>query len=118
MLVLLLSLLQASADPQQLLATHARLTQAEVPCHATADDREIVVCTARDADRFRVPYITPTEGDPNIVDVPGERSRLIAQTNNCQEMRYNMTGCGMTGVSMTAGNGRGVGVEKPRPPAP
>lgn len=118
MLMLLMALLQAGADPQQLLAAHAKLTQAEIPCRATADDREIVVCAARDADRYRVPYITPTEGDPKIVDVPGERSRLIAQTNNCQELRNNMTGCGMVGVSMTAGNGRGAMVEKPRPLAP
>jgi hypothetical protein len=111
----LLILIQTVPD---LMADHARMTRAEIACHATADGDEIVVCALRDADRYRVPYITPTAGDPRIVDVPGERARLIARPNNCEEKRLDFTGCGMVGASMTAGNGRGVLLEKARPLAP
>lgn len=114
MLALLL-MMQTAPD---LMVEHARLTRAEIACEATSNGDEIVVCALRDADRYRVPYITPTPGDPKIVDVPGERARLIARANNCAEMRLDFTGCGMAGVTMTAGNGRGVGVEKARTPAP
>ena len=33
-------------------------TQADVPCKAPGDDSEIVVCARRDADRYRVPFVT------------------------------------------------------------
>lgn len=123
MLSLILSLLAVqSADAPQvdrLLADHGEMTRAIIPCKITGDPNEIVVCAARDADRWRVAYITRDPGEPDPDNVPAEKARLLTQNgNNCRNMTLSVAGCGMAGVSTTMGNGRGVRLERPRPLAP
>ena len=37
--------------------------------------------------------------------INAERERLQGKTNNCQEMRYFLVGCGMVGVGVSTGAG-------------
>jgi hypothetical protein len=124
MLSFLLPLLALQASPaasppvDRLLADHGAATRASIPCRATDQQEEIVVCALRDADRWRVAYIVPDAGARNPDDVPAETARLLDQGNNCRNMTLSVAGCGMVGVSATAGNGRGLHVERARPLAP
>lgn len=117
--MLLLAILAQSAeqDAARLMAEHRNLTRARIECRLDTGSDDVVVCANRQADRWRVPFITPDAGDPKIIDVHGERERLIARPNNCAEIRLMAYGCGMFGASATAG-ARGVGIERPRPLAP
>ncbi|TKD52046.1 hypothetical protein [Sphingomonas baiyangensis] len=114
--MLLALLLAQTIDADRLLADHADATRAAIRCETDVGD-EIVVCALRDADRFRVPFIELTPGDPKIIDVPAERARLIASPNNCQQMALSVSGCGMVGVTMSTSGGR-VQLSRPRPLAP
>ncbi|WP_448502250.1 hypothetical protein [Sphingomonas sp.] len=108
----------ASAPIDRILADHGAATSASIPCRATDEREEILVCALRDADRWRVAYIVPDTGARNPDDVPAETARLLDQGNNCRNMALSVAGCGITGVSATVGNGRGLYVERPRPLAP
>lgn len=116
MLALML-LLQTTPSAAALIAETRALTRATTECRMQRDGDDIVVCARRDADRWRVPYLIPTPGDPKAEDAPGDTERLIARPNACAEMRLMAYGCGMAGVSATAG-ARGVGVHTLRPLAP
>ncbi|WP_315762758.1 hypothetical protein [Sphingomonas sp. Y38-1Y] len=117
MLAMLLLVQASAADPARLVAETRALTRAAVECRAERQGEEIVVCARRDADKWRVPFVTPDPGAIDPDDVPTERARLIAQPNNCTEMKVMAYGCGSVGVSMTTG-GRGTRFEAPRPLAP
>lgn len=97
-------------------AARERMT-AEHRCVAATDATDITVCGMRRADRFRVPFVGYEPGDPRAEGVAAERQRLLARTDNCQERRAIMVGCGFAGVTMTT-NGRSTSVTGRRKLAP
>jgi hypothetical protein len=104
-------------DVEAILRSARDRTAAEHRCVVSADTTDITVCGLRQADRFRVPFIGYEPGDPRAGGVSAERHRLLAKTDNCQERRAIMVGCGSFGVSMTT-NGRGTSVTGQRKLAP
>jgi len=91
-------LMLAAEDASALIASYREKTRAEVRCSAATDRDEIVICGARDADRYRVPFVA-NPGDPRHEGVHEERERLLARTNPCQDMSLYQVNCGMSGVS-------------------
>lgn len=67
-----------SAKLPDTLETYQKLTSVEPRCVRPSSDREILVCGARRADRWRVPYIGYDAGDPRAESVEGERKRVSA----------------------------------------
>lgn len=117
---LALLLLQAIAplpatDPaEDLLARHRAATRVEARCARPADANEVTVCARRDADRYRVPFVSTSPRD----SVPLERSRLIEpKMAGCGRVGGFYVDCGFVGVTAGVGGGRGVRV-KPRDLAP
>lgn len=103
----MLPLMLALIDDVDALVRSARtLTAAEQRCVAAADTTDITICGRRRADRFRVPFVVYEPGDPRHEGVAAERHRLLAKTDNCQERRAIMVGCGFVGVTMTSGGGK------------
>jgi hypothetical protein len=93
-----------------------QLTSVVPNCRNRTATSEIVVCGRREADKYRVPLLTPREdGDPRSESREGERHRLQHITTNCQERRALQTGCGMVGVTMHVqmGGGGKTGFRKP-----
>ncbi|WP_294261809.1 hypothetical protein [uncultured Sphingomonas sp.] len=117
MLALMLMIQAAPVDAARLVAEARFLTRAIVECRQSREGEAITVCARRDADKWRVPFVTPDPGAIDPDDVPRERSKLIARPNNCTEMKLMAYECGMAGASMTSGN-RGTRFEAPRPLAP
>ncbi|MBB5714258.1 hypothetical protein [Sphingomonas aerophila] len=112
-----LLLLAAAADDPALARAQARLAP-EQPCSLNPSDPDVVtVCARRRADRFRVPYLTVTPGDPRHEAVLVERDRLLLRTNPVQELSPFLVGGGMAGATVKAGAG-GVHAETLRPLAP
>jgi len=103
MLVLLAA---AASSDAALLAAYRAKTRAEVRCDATASSSEILVCGRRNADRYRVPFVTITPGDPAHEGVPQERYRLQARTTPCQDRGPFLVGCGSVGIGLKAGGGK------------
>ncbi|MFM9829314.1 MAG: hypothetical protein ACKVOB_11320 [Sphingomonas sp.] len=100
------------------ITEHARsLTRAERRCGAarTGDDAgdDIVVCRARDADRYRVPFIEYEAGDPRAETVLAARDRWIARPAPCKSHGPYLVGCGAVGVSAKVKFGAG-GTGKPQ----
>jgi hypothetical protein len=114
---LLLVALAQQAGVEAAMARYRDATRAEYRCDPTADTGEIVVCALRGADRFRVPILEATPGDPKAVDALSERNRLVKMPTLGCGLAASYEGCGMVGVTATA-NSRGVGVSRPRPIAP
>ena len=81
-------------------------TSAEPRCSAPAGG-EIVVCGRREADKYRVPFIERTPGDPKTMGVPEERARLVAAEAPCQQQGPHLIGCGMVGVTVSTRLGGG-----------
>ena len=107
MLALLLIIAGQSASAETAVAHYRAITAAGPRCATAASSTDITVCARRNADRYRLPLIEPSSGDPKIQDVPGERERLFARTSNCQEKSLFLVGCGKVGVGMKAGFGPG-----------
>ena len=82
------------------IATYARLTSVEPRCARPADSREILVCGARKADRWRVPFIGYEAGDPRNETVEGERKRLASAPRPKCGNEWVLRNCGMVGVSV------------------
>lgn len=100
LLALLLTAGPARAETAA-METYLDLTSAEPRCKA-ATGGEILVCGRREADRYRVPLITPVRpGDPKTTNVPEERARLTAQESACARQAALPYGCGMVGVRMS-----------------
>jgi hypothetical protein len=115
--LLLFAMLQQAHAADAIFMAHRAATRAEIPCRATDAQDEITVCALRDADRYRVPFVEITPGDPHHEGVFDERVRSFAVTNNCTEMRLMQVGCGMVGISLST-SGSGVRVATKREPAP
>jgi len=107
MLAILLILAGQSADAQAALVHYRAVTATGPGCNTAANGTDITVCARRNADRYRLPLIEPTAGNPKIQDVSAERERLFARTSNCQEKSLFLVGCGKVGVGAKAGFGPG-----------
>jgi hypothetical protein len=88
----------ATAEP---LERYAALTSVEPRCKTPANDREILVCGARRADRWRVPFVGYDLGDPRGESVEGERKRLSAAPR---------VPCGQGAIIANCGGAVGVSV--------
>jgi hypothetical protein len=102
----------AAGDPMD---AYLELTSAEPHCRQAAGD-EIMVCGRREADRYRVPFLIATPGDPRTRGVPEERAMLIAERTPCEAHGPFLVGCGA--VSITVSTKIGGGKIEYRPLAP
>lgn len=101
-MLLLSVMLLAAQDGDQVAASMSNyrvMTRADVPCERPNDSDEIVVCGAREADKYRVPFVSASGRD----SVPLRTSTL---TRDYQRMECGQTAftaqCGsMFGVSAT-----------------
>lgn len=117
LVALALALQSPPPDASAILATHREATRVSTRCTTPTDSSEITVCARRDADRYRVPLVEVTPGDPRHESVAAERTRYLARTTPCQDRGAFLIGCGMVGVTMTTGGGR-TSVGTFREPAP
>jgi hypothetical protein len=104
MLLPLLLLAQEAPALAAALAEYRAKTSADVPCRATEDGDEIVVCALRDADRYRVSFVGPARQE-----LPDQRvARLVGGRTEpeCGQGAF-MARCGFVGASVSVG-GRGV----------
>lgn len=96
------------------MARAKAMTRADMPCRTDADPDEIVVCAGRNADRYRVPLVTPpAEGDPKVVDALGERERLLIVPQLPCGIGAFLQGCGSVGVSGSTRGGVKPGTQRP-----
>ncbi|WP_232318362.1 hypothetical protein [Sphingomonas sp. TDK1] len=87
-----------------ILADYHSRTQAEIPCRAPNDQGEIVVCSRREADRYRVPFVSP---DLSRDSDAARLNRLIGDPvqqgfTPCGEGAFTVR-CGKVGVTATVG---------------
>jgi hypothetical protein len=105
--VLCLATPLASKAPDTLEA-YQKLTSVDPRCGRPSSDREILVCGARRADRWRVPFVGYDAGDPRGETVEGERKRLASEPpRKCGNEAF-LRNCGSVGVSVStrlAGDG-------------
>ena len=104
MLLFSVLLLAAAQDGDQVTAavTHSRrLTRADVPCERPNGDDEIVVCGAREADKYRVPFVSAGRTRDSV---PARTAYLTTDFGKpaCGLGAF-LSGCGAVGVSMTMG---------------
>ena len=76
--------------------TGKRLAQRSNANRRKLDD--IVICRRRAADRYRAPLMELDLTNPKNEAVAVERERLLARTNNCQEISTFLVGCGKAGI--------------------
>lgn len=107
----------AAGQAQLAMDDYRTQTSARIRCASSSDGDEIVICSRRRADDFRVPLIGYEPGDPRIVDAWGERTRALQLPNNCERMSIFLVGCGAAGVSFSTAGGFGTGMT-PRERAP
>ncbi|WP_084583687.1 hypothetical protein [Sphingomonas azotifigens] len=86
------------------VADYRARTQAEIPCRAPTGEGEIIVCSRREADRYRVPFITP---DLSRDSDAARLNRLIGDPMQqgitpCGKGAF-MVRCGSVGISATVG---------------
>jgi hypothetical protein len=101
-----------AADPMD---TYLDKTSAQPRCKAAAGS-DIVVCGRREADKYRVPFLIPTPGDPKTRGVHEERAARLAVKSPCESMGPYLVGCGAVGVTVSTKFGGGK--MEYRPPAP
>jgi hypothetical protein len=115
MVVWLLFAMQAAPDLDTAVAHYRATTRAAIECRAGAPD-DILICGRREADRWRVPLTEIDPADPKNQGVPMERERLLARTNNCEELSTFLVGCGKAGVSVSSRTGVSLIGERPIAP--
>ena len=81
------------------LETYQKLTSVEPRCVRPTSSQEIIVCGARRADRWRVPYVGYDAGDPRGESIEGERKRVSAAPK---------VPCGQGAIIADCGGGVGV----------
>lgn len=120
--VVALTLLLGAAPAQADIAMdrYRQVTSVEPRCSRPEDGREIMVCGARRADRWRVPYVGGYDvGDPRGESVEAERKRLSAAPRVPCGQGAIIANCGGgVGISMTTSFGAGRLQPKLRPLAP
>lgn len=113
LLPMLLMIAQDASNLQAALAAYREKTRADVPCRATSESDEIVVCALRDADRYRVPFVERGAGRENAR--LREARLLDPQRTPCGQGAF-LVHCGKMGVTATI-DSRGAHWEQ-RPLAP
>lgn len=103
--------------PDLLASARSRLAATQ-PCAAHTNNTDVTVCGRRAADRFRVPFLVVTPGNPAHEGVPAERERLLHRTRPIDDMGPFLIGGGAAGVQATVGNSGPVHVATLRAPAP
>ena len=91
--------ISVAAKTPDALEAYQKLTSVEPRCTRPSNDREIIVCGARRADRWRVPYVGYDIGDPRGETVEGERKRISAAPK---------VPCGQGAIIADCGGGVGV----------
>ena len=104
MLLLSMMLLVAVQDGDQVesaVTNYRQLTRADVPCERPRGDDEIVVCGAREADKYRVPFVSAGRTRDSV---PARTAYLTTDfgATECGQGAF-MVRCGAVGVSMTVG---------------
>ncbi|MET3710507.1 hypothetical protein ABIC65_001187 [Sphingomonas trueperi] len=104
MLLLMLLVVAQQDAVSSLLADYRARTQAEIPCRMPADQSEIVVCSRREADRYRVSFVTPNIGKDSDA---ARLNRLIGDPvqqgiTPCGEGAFTVK-CGAVGLTATMG---------------
>lgn len=94
------ALLAVPATAEQ-LERYAALTSVEPRCKTPTDSREILVCGARRADRWRAPFVGYDLGDPRGETVEGERKRLAAEPPRKCGNEWVLRNCGAVGASVS-----------------
>jgi hypothetical protein len=111
--------LPVSARATDTLETYQKLTSVEPRCGRPSSDRDIIVCGARRADRWRVPYVGYEIGDPRGESVEGERKRVSAAPRVACGQGAIIANCGGgVGVKATVAFGASGGELRLRPLAP
>jgi hypothetical protein len=107
--------LQVTFDADAAAERYRQETRATVDCSESKPD-DIVICGHREADRYRVPFVTIDRDDPRNETVATERERLLARTNNCEELSTFLVGCGKAGVGVSSQHGVVLSGERPIAP--
>jgi len=111
----LLMAMQSAPDLDAGMARYRATTSGAVNCRA-ATSGEIVICGRRAADQWRAPLVVIDPNDPRNQSVMAERERLLARTNNCEELSTFLVGCGSAGVSVSSRTGVSLNGERPIAP--
>lgn len=115
-MALFISAPAVAAPESGAFAKYRQMTSVVIRCAAPKSGSDIVVCGRRAADRWRVPFILKTPGDPGTATVSQERNALIATRTPCQEHSTFLIGCGKgVGIGATIGLGPGAGAARVRP---
>ncbi|MBO9516380.1 MAG: hypothetical protein J7549_19870 [Variovorax sp.] len=105
--MLLLAQSQTPAiTPAEAMEMHRRNWSANPACARARDENEIVVCSRREADRYRVPLVTAYNGPDTDA---GRLTRLFDGADGhapCGEGAFTVR-CGSVGVTATV-NARGI----------
>lgn len=116
-IVALLGAMPAQADVA--IDRYRSVTSVEPRCARPTDGREILVCGARRADRWRVPFLGYDAGDPRAEGVSAERNRLSAAPRMPCGQGAIIADCGgMIGVKASVGFGASGTETRLRPLAP
>ena len=120
MLLLSMMLLAAAQDVPQdgaqngdrvgtAMTNYRTMTRGDVPCHRPGNDDEIVVCGAREADKYRVPFVSASRRD----SVPARTAYLTTDFSqpSCGTGAF-LRNCGAVGVSTTIGSDGQVMVKR------
>lgn len=114
----MLPLLLLLSGVDDVMVAYRDRTAAEKACKVDPNATDVTVCGLRRADRFRVPFVGPTPGDPAIQNVPAERAALLHRTSPVQELSPFLVGGGFTGAHFSSRTGFGAGQTAERKPAP
>jgi len=103
-MLLVLMLFVQDSMVSTVLADYRSQTRAEIPCRTASDEGEIIVCSRREADRYRVPFVTP---DLSRDSDAARLNRLIGDPvqqgiTKCGEGAFTVK-CGGVGLTATMG---------------
>jgi hypothetical protein len=103
MLLALLVIAQQSSVATALADYHLQ-TRVEIPCRTPTDQGEIIVCSRREADRYRVPFVAANPGRDSDA---ARLNRLIGDPAQqgitpCGEGAFTVK-CGKVGLTATIG---------------
>jgi hypothetical protein len=116
MLLPLLLLVQDVPAIDAAVAEYRSKTAADIPCSATEDEQEIVVCAGRNAYRDRLPLVPAFNPRNNANDQEDRiRTREAQGIVECGQGPF-MVRCGSVGVGVTIGLGGSGYVRRAPPP--
>lgn len=103
-MLLAMALMAQQSAVTTVLADYRSRTQAEIPCRTSSDQSEIIVCSRREADRYRVPFVPPNLGRDSDA---ARLNRLIGDPAHqgitpCGEGAFTVK-CGKVGLTATIG---------------